>query len=109
MKKNRGHEPIGVIIHIYIGNSLCSYLYLQQKCHIFFFLFSSTKSENRRGEQVLPGLGGRGNSGRERVNMVQICVLMYVNGKMRPVETIPGMGGGIKKNDGGCEFNYDIL
>jgi hypothetical protein len=31
---------------------------------------------------------------------------MYVNGKMRPVETIPGMGGGeIKENDGGGEFN----
>jgi hypothetical protein len=29
---------------------------------------------------------------------------------MRPCETIPGMGGkGIKKNDGGGEFNYDIL
>jgi hypothetical protein len=29
---------------------------------------------------------------------------------MRPFETIPGMGGGkIKKNDGGIEFNYDIL
>jgi hypothetical protein len=36
-------------------------------------------------------------------------VLMYENGKMRPVETIPGMGGGrIKENDGGGEFNYDI-
>jgi hypothetical protein len=35
---------------------------------------------------------------------------MYVNGKMRPVETISGMGeGGIKKNDGWGEFNYDIL
>jgi hypothetical protein len=35
---------------------------------------------------------------------------MYVNGKMRPVETIPGMGGGgIKENDGGGEFNDDIL
>jgi hypothetical protein len=35
---------------------------------------------------------------------------MYVNAKMRPVETIPGMGGGeIKENDGGDEFNYDIL
>jgi hypothetical protein len=33
---------------------------------------------------------------------------MHVNGKMRPVETIPGMGGeGIKENDGGGEFNYD--
>jgi hypothetical protein len=29
---------------------------------------------------------------------------------MRPVETIPGMGGGrIKENDGGSAFNYDIL
>jgi hypothetical protein len=30
---------------------------------------------------------------------------------MRPVETIPGMGWrrGIKENNGGCEFNYDIL
>jgi hypothetical protein len=29
---------------------------------------------------------------------------------MRPVESIPGIeGGGIKENDGGGEFNYDIL
>jgi hypothetical protein len=35
---------------------------------------------------------------------------MYVNGRMRPVETIPGMGGmGIGENDGGGEFNFDIL
>jgi hypothetical protein len=35
---------------------------------------------------------------------------MYENGKMRPVETIPGMGEErIKENDGGGEFNYDIL
>jgi hypothetical protein len=34
---------------------------------------------------------------------------MSENGKMRCVETIPGMeGGGRKKNDGGGEFNYDI-
>jgi hypothetical protein len=30
--------------------------------------------------------------------------------KMRPVETIIGMGGGgIKENDGVGEFNYDIV
>jgi hypothetical protein len=35
---------------------------------------------------------------------------MYVNGRMRPVETILGMGGvGIGENDGGGKFNYDIL
>jgi hypothetical protein len=30
---------------------------------------------------------------------------------MRPFETIPGKGGkeGIKENDGGGEFNYEIL
>jgi hypothetical protein len=35
---------------------------------------------------------------------------MYGNGKMRPVETIPGIGeGGIKENHGGCEFKYGML
>jgi hypothetical protein len=37
---------------------------------------------------------------------------MYVNGKMRPVETIPGTGvggwEGIKENEGDGEFRYDI-
>jgi hypothetical protein len=28
------------------------------------------------------------------VNMVEYYALMYENGKMRPVETIPGMGEG---------------
>jgi hypothetical protein len=31
---------------------------------------------------------------------------MYINGKMTPVETIPGMGGrAIKENNGGGKFN----
>jgi hypothetical protein len=35
---------------------------------------------------------------------------MCVNGKKRPVETIPGMGRGrIKENDVVGDFNYDIL
>jgi hypothetical protein len=35
---------------------------------------------------------------------------MYINGKMRHVETIPGMGEWrIKENGGGSEFKYDIL
>jgi hypothetical protein len=42
--------------------------------------------------------------------MGKYCVLRYKNGKMRPLETIPGMGRGqIRENDGGSEFNYDIL
>jgi hypothetical protein len=35
---------------------------------------------------------------------------MYENRKLRPAEFIPGVeGGGIEENDGGSEFNYDIL
>jgi hypothetical protein len=35
---------------------------------------------------------------------------MYVNGKMRPIETISEMGvGRIKENDGVGELNYDLL
>jgi hypothetical protein len=42
--------------------------------------------------------------------MMEIFVHIYVNGNMRPVETIPGIGGEeIKESDGGGEFNYDIL
>jgi hypothetical protein len=41
--------------------------------------------------------------GCRRVNTVEYYVLMYANGKLRPVETIPGMGEkGIKENDGGA-------
>jgi hypothetical protein len=41
--------------------------------------------------------------------MVEYYVLIYGNRKMRPVETIPGIGEkGIKEYDGGSEFNYDI-
>jgi hypothetical protein len=33
-----------------------------------------------------------------------------VTGKMRPVETIPGMGGkGVKENERWGEFKYDIV
>jgi hypothetical protein len=35
---------------------------------------------------------------------------MYVNVKMIPVETVPGIGGGrIKESHGGGEFKYDIF
>jgi hypothetical protein len=55
------------------GNSLCSSLYLKlTKCHVshfIFYVFSSTKLENRRVEQV----GGVGDRGR-RMNMVQTNV-----------------------------------
>jgi hypothetical protein len=35
---------------------------------------------------------------------------MYVNAKMIPVETVPGIGGGgMKESSGGDEFKYDIF
>jgi hypothetical protein len=35
---------------------------------------------------------------------------MHENGKMRPVETVPGIWGRrLKENDEGNEFNYEIL
>jgi hypothetical protein len=60
MKRNRGDEPIGVIIkymEISQGNPLYSYLCLKQSKMSFwgvFCLFSLTKLENRRVEKVLP-------------------------------------------------------
>jgi hypothetical protein len=42
--------------------------------------------------------------------LCQYCEPRYVNGKRRPVEPIPRVeGGGIKENDRGGKFNYDIL
>jgi hypothetical protein len=61
VKGTGGGKSIGVVIHICMettqGNSLCSYPYLKLAkitCFSFYLLFfSSTKSENRRAEQVL--------------------------------------------------------
>jgi hypothetical protein len=39
---------------------------------------------------------------------VNIFAEMYVNRKVRPIETIPGMGR-VKENCGGGEFKYDIF
>jgi hypothetical protein len=50
------------------------------------------------------------NKGCRRANTVKYCIHMYENGKMRPVEAIPGMWAeGIKENDGEGEFNYDVF
>jgi hypothetical protein len=71
--------------------------------------------ETRKVKQVLSWgwhqwEGENIRKGCRSVNMVEYYVLMYDNGKLRPVETIQGMEGeGIKENDGGGEFKYDIL
>jgi hypothetical protein len=59
MDKIRGDNPVGITIHPHMeipqGNALCSYLYHKQtKMSCFSLnLFSCTKLENRRAEQVL--------------------------------------------------------
>jgi hypothetical protein len=40
---------------------------------------------------------------------MEILRLMCENGKMRPVETVPRMGGGDKGERWRGEFNYGIL
>jgi hypothetical protein len=48
--------------------------------------------------------------GYRKVNMVQIPCTRVCKWKMVPVETIPGVGGGeIKENGGGGEVNYDVF
>jgi hypothetical protein len=62
-------------------------------------------------------LGGwynwEGEGGGERVwegeYGANTYIYMYVNGKMRPVESIPGMGEwGIKENGEGDDFKYPL-
>jgi hypothetical protein len=85
MKKIRGDEPIGIIVHTYMkisqGNSLSSYLYLKLKCHVScFYLFSFSSYKIREQESGRnPSQRGKWHSGRRdklwkgdrRVNMVQ--------------------------------------
>jgi hypothetical protein len=56
-----------------------------------------------RGERI------QGKEVRGRI-WCKYSVCMYVNGKMSPVETIPGMGRqGMKGNGGGGEFHHNKL
>jgi hypothetical protein len=76
------------------GNSLCSYL--KQTKMSFFFFCKIGEQEGRTGPVCGVGTSGSGEEvgkGCGKVNMVQILCTYYINGKMIPVETIPGMGG----------------
>jgi hypothetical protein len=78
-EKNRGDEPIQVIIHIYMemsqGNSLC--IYLKQTKMSFFFFLQNWKRQNRSCLGV--GTSGKGEDvgkGCRRLKMVEIsCIL----------------------------------
>jgi hypothetical protein len=54
-------------------------------------------------------VGRRRWLGRDKKKNKVQCVHMYVNAKIIPVETVPGMGVGIKESSGGDEFKYDIF
>jgi hypothetical protein len=59
MRKNRGDEPIGIIIYIEMsqGNSLCSYL--KQAKMSFYFFYKIGEQEGSPGGGVLgKGVGG---------------------------------------------------
>jgi hypothetical protein len=71
--------------------------------------------ENGRAEKVLSGelvpVGRRGMWGKVVGWWIwrKYCVHTYVNGKMRPVETVPEMGGKvIEENEGGGDFKYNM-
>jgi hypothetical protein len=84
MKKNRGDEPIGVIIHIHMeisqGNSLVvTFISNKQKCHLFLFFFFILLQNKRTGGwnrsycwgEVQWAWGGGRKEGK-RLNSVQI-------------------------------------
>jgi hypothetical protein len=66
VKRSGRDEQTWVAIHMcmetMLGISLYSYLYLKlakTPCLSYYLVFSSTKLENKRVEQALPGSGGR--------------------------------------------------
>jgi hypothetical protein len=94
MNKNRGDEPLGAIIHIYMaipqGNSLCCYLYLKEAKCKSSFLFFLLKNQRIRGLNRFcphpPGEGVHDTSERRkmvgklgrRVNTVQkLCLHIH--------------------------------
>jgi hypothetical protein len=83
---------------------------------MFFFLSFLFLLQNQitRGQNMSCPGEGNGTNGRGEVTgkggRREKCVHIYVNAKMTPVETIPGIGkGGIKENIRGGEFKYNIF
>jgi hypothetical protein len=61
------------------------------------------------GEGWHSGSGEMGGKEVGRRIWYKKCIHMYVNAKMIPVQTIPGIkGGSMKESCGGGELKYDI-
>jgi hypothetical protein len=111
--ENEKHAPVAQSVSV-------RYLYSREwndiiKIRIEKLLFPLLM-ENKKAEQDLPG--GLVPVGRDRMweddaggwIWCKYCVHMCINGKMKPIETIPGIGSWkIKENDGWGKFNYDTL
>jgi hypothetical protein len=68
-------------------------------------VFSSTKLESRRAEQVLSGRGEGEEDENGTNNVYTVC-----NAKMIPVKTVPEIRGGrMKESNGVGKFKYDIF
>jgi hypothetical protein len=93
VKRTEKGKSSGAVIQICMGttqgNSLCSHLYLKLPkghiSHFIFYVFSPTKLENRRTEQVLPRCGRgsgwhwwKGEGGRERGRRVNMVIYTLV-------------------------------
>jgi hypothetical protein len=74
------------------GNSLCSYIKQTKKSLFFFYKFGEQEGGTGSGTGLVPVGGGR-RWGKDE-GRCKYCVCMYINGKIGPVETIPGMGEG---------------
>jgi hypothetical protein len=88
-------------------NSLYSYL---KQTKIPFFKNRGREGKTSAAWELVSVSGEDIRKGYSRVSLVELYVLMYENGKMRPVETVPGIGReSIKENGRRGEFNYDTL
>jgi hypothetical protein len=68
------------------------------------------RAERQNKSYLGVGTSGRREDVRRGCKRWKHCVLVHENGKMRPVETIPGMGRGeIEENGAGAKLNYNIL
>jgi hypothetical protein len=84
------------------GNSLCNFLYPKQAKMPCFFYFIFFLPQNQRtgvwnkscpGERAgISGMGRCRGKGLGGQIWCKKCVHMYVNAKMKPVETTPGIG-----------------
>jgi hypothetical protein len=91
------------------GNSLCNCLYLKLGKYLLvlsfmFFLLQNQRAEGRNSCNRFCRGGGFDTCGKGKVTGCKQCIHKYVNAKMIPVETLPG----IRREAGGREVEGRI-